>query len=262
MLPIGSLMNMPSIYNELPVIGITSCRQYLPKVTEGRTEADLYTLAVEYVAVIRRAGGLPVILPHGTPEDGAKYVDELDGLVLSGGGDIDPKSYGETNEGLSYDTNYAVDQFEMALIHAAKERNIPTLGICRGLQMLSVAFGGKMYQELHDIYPHHPRVKGKTREEIMVLRHKVNLKPGSQLAQVYGGTEIVVNSIHHQCIRTVGEGFEAVGWSEDGIIEAIESTGDWVSWGVQWHPEKLEASPAIIETFVKEVKRSMVDRRR
>jgi putative glutamine amidotransferase len=250
-------MNMPSIYNDRPIIGITCWRQHLTKVLEGRTETNLYTLAEEYVACVRKAGGLPVLLPHGRPGDAARYLSIMDGLLLSGGGDIDPISYGEVNEGLSYDTNMAADQFEMALIHEAKKLNIPTLGICRGVQILTVAFGGKMHQELHHIYPRHPKVKGKEREEILALRHGLRLKPGSQLAQVYGCTEMEVNSIHHQCIRSMGQGFDAVGWSEDGIIEAIESTGSWLCWGVQWHPEKMEGQQVIFDAFIQKVKESM-----
>lgn len=245
-------MGIPSISTP-PLIGITTWRSYVSNVQEGRTETDLYTLAHEYVAAIYRAGGLPVLLPHGTDQDAAHFISRLDGLLLSGGGDIDPRSYGEVNEGLSYETNLEADQFEMALIREAKKQHVPTLGICRGLQVLSVAFGGTMHQELSFAYPQHPATKGKSREELLSNRHSLRLKPGSQLEKVFGCTTMEVNSIHHQCIRKLGEGLEAVGWSEDGIIEAIESTDDWLCWGVQWHPEKL-GQQMFFDAFIQKVK--------
>lgn len=238
-----------------PIIGITTWRMQLTNLPRGRTENDLDTLSHEYVAAVFAAGGLPVLLPQGTKRDAADFVRCLDGLLLSGGGDIDPRSYGEVNEGLSSDTSLAADRFEMALIHEAKKRKLPTLGICRGLQVLSVAFGGTMHQDLHPLYPRHPVVKGKTREEILPMRHSIRLKPGCQLEQVFGCTTLEVNSIHHQCVRQLGEGLEAVGWSEDGIIEAVESTDDWLCWGVQWHPEKM-GQQVLFEAFIQKVKES------
>lgn len=229
---------MSTIYNEgkIPVIGITTWRRDLPTFLGERT--DLYTLDPEYSNYVKWAGGLPILLPHSVEQVEA-YLDLVDGLVVSGGGDIAPTSYGEEDLGLSYDVNVDTDHFEIELIRKAAEKRVPTLGICRGFQMMQAAFSGKLLQDLHDTYPDHPKNEGKP-EYILNQRHAVAFTEDSLLAKVYGTTRREVNTIHHQCVHTIGAGFKPIGWSEDGIIEAVESTTEWFAVGVQWHPEKLK----------------------
>lgn len=229
---------MSTIYNaaKKPVIGITTWRRELPTFLGEKT--DLYTLDPEYSNYVESAGGVPILLPHSLEQIEA-YLDLVDGLIVSGGGDIDPSSYQEVNQDQSYDVNVDVDRFELSLIRKAAEKKVPTLGICRGFQMLQVAFGGSLLQDLHGAYPEHPKNEGKP-EYILSQRHGVTFAEDSWLAKVYGTSDRMVNTIHHQCIHTLGTGFKPVAWSEDAIIEAVESETEWFAVGVQWHPEKLK----------------------
>lgn len=230
---------MSTIYKRSgkPVIGITTWRRDLPTFLGEKT--DLYTIGPEYVETIERAGGMPILLPHAKPETASLYLDMLDGLLVSGGGDVDPASYGQMNEGKSYDVVPGADAFEIALLREAHKRKMPTLGICRGFQMMQVAFGGTMLQDLHEVYPLHPKNEGKP-EYILKQRHTVSFAKDSILADVYGSTARTVNTIHHQCVQTIGDTFIPIGWSEDGIMEAVQANSGWLALGVQWHPEKLE----------------------
>jgi len=234
-----------------PIIGITPWRRDLPTFLGEQT--DLYTLDPEYSNCVELSGGLPVILSHNVANINA-YLEIIDGLIVSGGGDVDPRSYGQENHGQSYDVNADADLFEITLIKEAAKKGIPTLGICRGFQMLQVAFGGNLLQDLHGEYPQHPKNQGKP-EYILSQRHSINLTEDSWLANVYGTTHRVVNTIHHQCIHRLGKGFKPVGWSEDGIVEAVESESDWLAIGVQWHPEKLKDAfeQELFQHFIKHV---------
>lgn len=232
-----------------PLIGITTWRRDLPTFLGEKT--DLYTIGPEYVEAIEEAGGMPILLPHAKPEAAPLYLDLLDGLLVSGGGDVDPASYGQTNEGKSYDVKPGADAFEIALLHEAYKRRLPTLGICRGFQIMQVAFGGTMLQDLHEVFPLHPKNEGKP-EYILSQNHIVSFAEDSILANVYGSVTRTVNTIHHQCVQTIGDGWTPIGWSEDGIIEAVQASGDWLALGVQWHPEKLknEAEHKLFAYFV------------
>jgi putative glutamine amidotransferase len=226
---------MSTIYRK-PRIGITTWRRDLPTFLGEKT--DLYTLGEEYVRSVIEAGGLPILLPHGPAENIVGYLDFLDGLIVSGGGDIDPVSYGEEDQGDSYDVRRSADQFEIELVQEARKRALPTMGICRGFQILQAAFGGKLAQDLHAIFPEHPKNEGDA-AYILGQKHPVHLEQESILAKVYGCTQRQVNTIHHQCVTRVGEGFKVIGWSNDGLIEAVESQSEWFAFGMQWHPEKM-----------------------
>lgn len=228
-----------------PKIGISTWRRDLPTFLGEKT--DLYTLDPDYAKSVWLAGGIPILIPQTSIDLVQDYVDLLDGLIVSGGGDISPLSYEEVDSGQSYDVNVETDRFEIALIHEAAKRNLPTLGICRGFQMMQVAFGGKMLQDLHEKFPNHPKTKGSA-EEILNQRHIVDFTEDCMFAQIYRSTQYDVNTIHHQCVQSVGKGFRAVGWSEDGILEAVESETSWFALGVQWHPEKMK-SPQEQELF-------------
>lgn len=222
-----------------PLIGITTWKRCLPTFLGKQTE--LHTLGVEYVECVWSAGGIPVLLPNGGGEQTAAYAAIVDGLILSGGDDIDPESYGSARDGKACNFDRSVDASEIALVRIARKRNIPTLGICRGAQIVQVAFGGTLLTDIAERYPEHPQVHGSP-EEILSLRHPVHLVGDSWLAGIYGRLTLHVNSIHHQCIHSVAEGFRVVGQSPDGLIEALESNGGWWCVCVQWHPEKLPES--------------------
>lgn len=214
-----------------PVIGITAFRRSLPTPLGERT--DLYTLDPAYADRVAEAGGLPVLLPHG--DDPQEVLDLVHGLVLSGGGDIHPSRYGDADAGNLEDLHEGADRWELELILAARRRGAPVLGICRGMQALAVAMGGRLAQELDPDAPHPPLPSGA--DAILAARHDVALAEGSRVAGMLGGTRVPANSIHHQ--RVVDAGSLAVVGTAGGVIEAVEATGGWLAVGVQWHPEKM-----------------------
>lgn len=222
-----------------PRIGITAWRRPLPTPLGERT--DLYTLGVEYAHVVQAAGGVALILPHG--DDPEATVEAIDGLLLSGGGDVDPRSYGAENTAAK-DESRAADDWEVALVRAARARHVPVLGICRGMQVLAVAHGGRLAQDITG-RDGHPDMAALSAEAILDARHPVTFVPDSTLAAIYGTTTRLVNTIHHQAVADAGT-LHVVGTAGDGMIEAIESpSGPCL--GVQWHPEKLTGAEAAVE---------------
>jgi putative glutamine amidotransferase len=216
-----------------PRIGITTWLRALPTYL-GR-ETQLYTLGSEYVVHVLAAGGLPLLLPHAG--DAKEVLDLLDGLLLSGGDDLHPESYGERHDGTSTSVRRDADDWEIALVRAAAARRLPTLGICRGMQVMAVAFGGRLIQNLEDVEGH-PHLEGMEPEAILALRHRVSLEPACTIAAIYGETERFVNTIHHQALVEAGA-LRVVGYGSGAVIEAIEAGNNWPALGVQWHPEKM-----------------------
>jgi putative glutamine amidotransferase len=228
------------------------------KSTKGETRATVvYTT---YSSMIRDAGGIPVILSPGPAAEAPRVVARLDGLLMTGGGDIDPVRYG----GIVHETVYEVeplrDEYEAALALAAQQRGLPVLAICRGMQIANVAFGGTLIEDIESQVPTalDHQVGGPATVE---PQHEVSLEPGSAVATALGTDTVRVNSIHHQAVRTVADRFSVVGQAPDGITEAMESNDpDWLLWGVQWHPEYLGSrdapSVSLFEHFVAAVKES------
>jgi len=215
-----------------PLIGLTAYRRSLP--TPLGVETDLYTLDPAYADCVARAGGLPLILPHG--DDPAAVLAIIDGLVLTGGGDLHPEHYGAQTETVLEDAHSGADLWELALARGARERGLPVLGICRGMQTLAVAAGGRMVQDLAPEHGH-PLVE-KTPASLLSSRHAVALAPDSQIASVLGEINTSVNSIHHQAVVDAGDltATALIGV----VVEALEATDGWPALGVQWHPEKME----------------------
>lgn len=190
-----------------------------------------------YAAAVEAAGGIPVILPVLAPEKAPEVLEHLQGLLLSGGVDLDPSHYGEDPlPGLGKVTPER-DAFELALARRALAAGVPVLGICRGVQVLNVAAGGTLFQDL-----------GSQLEKVLKHRqeaprwhesHAVRLDPSSRMAAILGVTEARVNSFHHQAVRVVAPGLRAVAWAPDGVIEAVESVDGGFALGVQWHPEEM-----------------------
>ena len=190
-----------------------------------------------------KLGAIPLIIAF--PDDVSKvdqlaqdYVQLIDGLMLPGGPDVDPTFYGEEPHPKIGMTLYQKDRFEIALIKAALAAEKPIFGICRGIQIMNVAMGGTLYQDLESQYPElkiqHPQA---TLGQFAT--HHVELTAGSKLAKLYGQSTIKVNSRHHQAVKAVGKGLKVTAVAPDGVIEGMESTDTDLFLGVQWHPENM-----------------------
>jgi putative glutamine amidotransferase len=209
-----------------PLVGITTYHR------DG-SDRPRFSLPSAYVDAVRAGGGVPVLLPPGEKRFD-DLVDDLDGLVLAGGGDIHPERFGADRHALSYSVCNERDDFEFELARAALARELPTLAICRGLQVLNVLLGGELHVHLPDAVgetvPHRDSQQKHT-------YHHVRLDPDSHLAQVYGAAELEVASWHHQAVSRLGGALRACAWAEDGTVEAVELPGAPWLLAVQWHPE-------------------------
>jgi putative glutamine amidotransferase len=194
-----------------------------------------------YPAALAASGALPLIIPLGLPEDTLHAIFErLDGLCLAGGVDVAPAEYGEEPHPALGKVDAARDRTELTLARWALEANLPILGICRGIQSLNVAAGGSLYQDIASQRPgsltHNIKLAESSWERPI---HRVRLAPGSRLASVLGTTDLMVNSFHHQAVKRPADGFTAVAWADDGIVEGIEHPARCFVVGVQWHPEGM-----------------------
>jgi putative glutamine amidotransferase len=216
-----------------PLIGISS---YAQRARWGAWDDQAVLLPRRYADKVAQAGGAPVLLP---PLAGIEHtLTRLDGLVLSGGGDIDPARYAAPRDPETGPASDDRDGAELALCRAALNLGLPLLGICRGLQVINVALGGTLHQHLPDIVGHNGHSPTTGRYD----SHDVRVAPDSRLARVLGRTELPVPTHHHQAIDTLGRGLAATAWTADGTIEAAEAAernGDDPPFmlAVQWHPE-------------------------
>ena len=192
-----------------------------------------------YVDSISKAGGIPILLtPPIGPDAAAAALDPLDGLVLTGGHDVDPQWYDAHPSPALGPVDSRRDEFELALFHAARKRGLPILGICRGMQLVNVALGGTLYQDLPSEQPgeihHDPPVARNSRT------HAVTVSEGSRLQAALDAGKLTTNSFHHQAIKDLAPGLTVTARADDGVIEGVESeaTGDWLL-AVQWHPEEF-----------------------
>ena len=194
-------------------------------------------LTAAYVTALENAGLIPLIVPPLANADAASAIlDSVAGLVLTGGEDVDPARYGEKRHEKVRSVNPARDATEAALIKEAKERGTPVLAICRGIQILNVALGGTLVQDI----PSQCETKIAHDEESArdSRTHEISVEPGSLIATAVGTEHLTVNSFHHQSVKRVADGMRVTARSPDGIIEGIESTDeDWWVMAVQWHPE-------------------------
>jgi len=215
-----------------PRIGITTS----PSVHENRF---LEALDRTYVSAVVRAGGLPFVLPVLEPADAPDVLSCLDGVLFTGGGDVDPARYGAVASPHVDGVDPARDAYEIALAEQAAAAGMPMLGVCRGAQVINIAFGGTLIQHLPDVSDLSHRERDRWAEPV----HPVRVSQDSRLAEVVERELVGVNSLHHQAVDVVGRGLRAVGWAGDGTIEAIEGLGPLRVLGVQWHPELLSAEP-------------------
>lgn len=220
----------------MPLVGITAWRRELPTYLGPE---KLQTLSAYYSDAVIAADMTPIIFPNGqSPETARRLVDLVDGLVLSGGDDVSPVTYGEaTTTSTGQDTS--VDQFEIALVREARAQNKPVLAICRGLQLLNVALGGTLNQDVTGTAVHTPFQPVGDPEELASRGHIVTFQPDSVLAAHYGSQEIKTNTLHHQGVRDLSPELLVEGTTDDGLIEAARCEGSWWAIGVQWHPERL-----------------------
>ena len=209
-------------------------------VVRGWDGAERTGVNAAYVRALLAGGGVPLIL---SPLMGASLagsaLDGCDGLLLSGGEDIHPSWYGVQPSPLLSPPSQERDLFELALFAVARQRELPILGICRGIQLINVALGGTLFQDLPSERPgavdHSPTGARDTRS------HAVRIQPGSRAAAALDAATVTVNSVHHQAIKELAPGLVASGWTNDGLIEVAES-GPGASWilAVQWHPEEMQ----------------------
>ena len=199
-------------------------------------------LTAAYVTALERAGLIPLIVPPlSSASAAAAIMESVSGLVLTGGEDVDPARYGEKRHEKVRSVNAARDATEAALIEEAKVREKPVLAICRGIQILNVALGGTLVQDIPSqcgtSIAHDEDSPRDTRS------HDISVEPGSLIAKAVGAEHLRVNSFHHQSVKDVAAGMHVTARSPDGIIEGMESTGAWWVMAVQWHPEEMTDSP-------------------
>jgi len=201
-----------------------------------------------YFDTVAAAGGLPIIVPpFGKEAEICACLDQLNGVVLSGGLDLDPKRYGQLSNSAVQPMAQRRDESDRILVRVVLERKLPVLAIGLGMQQINVACGGSLYlhipEDLPRAMPHRDPTGG-------AHRHAVLLEPGTRIDEIYGGGEIRINSAHHQAIRLVGTGLRVGARSPDGVIEAIEAVdAEWFCIGVQWHPESETASALDMQLF-------------
>ena len=203
--------------------------------------ADRTGVNAAYVRAVLAAGGVPLVLsPLMGASMAARALEGVDGLLLTGGEDMDPDWYGAPPSPFLSPPSRDRDLFELALFAVARQRELPILGVCRGIQLINVALGGTLYQDLPSERPgtveHRPEGPREARS------HRVRLQTGSRAAAALGATGLTVNSSHHQAIKDLAPGLLATGWTDDELIEAAETSADapWLL-AVQWHPEEMYA---------------------
>jgi putative glutamine amidotransferase len=234
-----------------PVIGLAT--QTLPGVPGERQPCWL--MGRSYVEELRKVGAVPwlvPLVPH-DPDTLQEIFDRLDGVFVTGGVDVDPASYGEEKSPLCGATDPDRDAVEIALLRHALERQLPVFAVCRGIQILNVACGGTLYQDVsaqvpaalkHDFFPTPEQPSRK------YLAHDVAVRPGSRLGEILRETVVPVNSMHHQAIKDLAPALAATAHAPDGVIEGVEGQGGQYLVAVQWHPEELtDAHPGMARLF-------------
>ena len=241
-----------------PVVGISGSYEQ---------SEDMIVLRNNYISCIIASDCVPLILPSTLSRaDVGDVLSKLDGLVLSGGVDINPSFYGEQPNSHLGEVDGVRDSFEINLMLQAKEKKLPVFGICRGVQTICVAMGGSLWQDLPSQKPfaaRHHHIEGQS-----PVRHAVTITAGTRLYQILHEQSIETNSFHHQAVKSCPESFVVSACAEDGIIEAIEWNGnaqDWFCLGVQWHPERMyeeyESAREIFGAFAEACKNTVSDRK-
>ena len=238
-----------------PIIGIGSDIQSPP----GKRERAFAYLT--YVEAVHLAGGIPVLVPP-QPENAGELMAALDGVLLAGGDDCDPAAYGEERHPNVEPMDPRRQSGDLALAEAARAHGVPTLGICLGVQVMNVAAGGSLIQDIDT--QHDTEIRHASESEDRT-RHDVIIEKGTQLASVLPASELNVNSSHHQAIRRVGGGLRVTALAPDGIVEGIEDPRHPFYLGVQWHPEDMAgegSASALFGAFIEAAKRHAAAKQR
>jgi putative glutamine amidotransferase len=227
-----------------PLIGITTHR------SATSLGVPLFSTAQAYVEAIARAGGAPVLLPLGLDKATLfTLTSRLDGILFSGGGDIQPELYGSQSHPKVNEVDHDRDRVELWLVQRVLQRKLPFLGICRGLQVINVGLGGSLYEDILDQHPsaqQHQFSPGHPRNH---LAHTVQVQAGSRLATILGAESFQVNSLHHQGVRKLAPALQANAFAPDGILEGLEIPDHPFGMAVQWHPEWLRDDPVMQRIF-------------
>jgi putative glutamine amidotransferase len=224
--------------NTPPMIGITAHESL---VDDGVGVASRHHLTnVAYAKAVRKAGGIPVLLPMVDPADAALFASRVDAVLVTGGADVNPDRYNAAPAPETDAADPARDDSDIAMIRAVIDDDRPLLCICRGIQILNVAVGGTLDQH-HEGHFDLDRYNEDA--------HGVRVDAGTKLAKVLGATQIGVNSLHHQALDMVGSGLRPVAYSDDGLVEGVEVDGCSFALGVQWHPELLRHRPEHLALF-------------
>ena len=229
-----------------PIIGLTSSYEKTDKTNFVFSNHS-------YLNSIRHFGGIPLIIPtEGEDDELQMLIDMCDGLLLTGGDDIDPALYGEEVLNDTLELTPVRDAVERKVCDLAVKRGLPMFGICRGIQMMNVYFGGSLYQDIPAQIK--TEIKHSMEPPAHSTCHKCIVEKDTPLYELFGREQVGVNSHHHQAVKRVAPGFEVMGRSEDGIIEAIYDPSKPFVWGVQWHPERIwdieESSAKLFEAFI------------
>jgi putative glutamine amidotransferase len=227
-----------------PLIGLTTTRSL---ISSGRST---YTVNEPYAKSISNAGGLPVLIPLDLSQDDLDgLLPRLDGILFTGGYDVDPRRYGNQPHPKAKGIDSDRDRVEIHLVQAAIEEGKPFLGICRGLQLINITLGGTLYEDINEQLPdalQHDNHRGHSRA---YLAHNVKVEPGSCLKQILSDIDVQVNSLHHQGANRLAQELHATAFAPDGLIEAFELPGHPFGLAVQWHPEELQEHAAMRRLF-------------
>src|SRR6266480_1875852 len=228
-----------------PLIGIP-CHALI----RAETGRPIYANNRAYVLAVENAGGLPILVPLINDHNIlTALLARLEGLLLPGGIDVHPSRYGEEVHPLTEEADLELDEFEITLASWAFQQDIPVLGICRGMQLINVALGGSLYQDIDDQY--HDSI-GHTHRNLprIHIAHRITVDPGSRMGKILGTGEVWVNSLHHQAIKEPGKGVRITGHAPDGIPELLEVTGYRFVMAAQCHPEEIYSiEPAFARLF-------------
>jgi putative glutamine amidotransferase len=237
-----------------PLIGLTTSEmrtpvrdEHLPHADAGREEM---VLNFHYMRAVTAAGGLPVVMAPQPLDAVPELVARLDGVLIPGGPDIDPSAYGHPPHPKLGRTWPEIDRFELAVVRETERLGLPLFAICRGAQLVNVAHGGTLYQDLPDEVGE-TVVHRRAGQSDPAAVHSVRIEPGTLLARAMGVGQAEVNAYHHQAPRDLGAGLRAVAWADDGVIEGLEGNG--FTLGVQWHAEAMQDRPeqrALFAAFV------------
>jgi putative glutamine amidotransferase len=216
------------------LIGVTTWR------TSSKSGTSWISVAEAYLQAISGAGACPVLIPPGLPEERlAALLARLDGVLFTGGGDLNPRTYGGKSHPDLEEVDDDRDRVELFLLHRALEDGVPFLGICRGIQVINVGLGGSLYADIPSQYPGAIKHDFHSDWPRDYLAHDVQVQPGSHLRRILGESRLQVNSLHHQGIRRLAPGLLATAHAPDELIEAVELSDHPFGLAVQWHPEFL-----------------------